>query len=650
MINKLTTLYIFRNQTTGFNQLFRFCFAIALIVSFLYTPAAAQFTLHALPKKHVPTTKITARIQSSLALPFWDDFSTYSLDANGIPTANVAFWEKSESVWINNGMGINAPTVYVATFDGLNAKNIPYNPLLVLENGASDSLTSKPIDLSGIAAGDNSVFLSFFYQWRGNGEAPDKNDYLSVQFKDDDNKWKEIQKILPPAEPKRDTFILESMRVEAIYFHENFQFQILRYGRLSGPFDTWNIDYVYLNKNRTDTDNSFPDRAAASQISPLFKPYRSIPIHHFFESKKFDSVTFDVKVLKDQSLMAVAYNATVKIKNHYKESTSANTVELVSSLPINNSALITSFQRITAKIDNLPDAEDPSQFDPLATSIDIRLKMSVISDDENDSKKNDFFPFDLRVNDSISTTSTLSDYYAYDDGAAEYAAGLTQPGNSAAVEFDMLTEQEDTLIALDIYFPDYALANNTAVDLTVYSKIDGTDETILVNIPSKNIERKGTNNFLRVPFAPPVLVKDKFYIGWTQLVGSTPKVGLDKGNDTGDKIFVKTNGVWNQNTAVRGTLMIRPVFGSGEVEIDPVTNVPREEIGITLFPNPNEGSFFIKGAYDQLQVFNVTGQQVNFSKESFDTSSKISLRAASGLYLVHIRQGTSTIVKKIIVR
>lgn len=656
MISSLKKLVTFVINTLS-NKLFFILYT--LFFCLILTTAEAQLKRYPLQKQgSSPQPKTSARIQAIPTLPFWDDFSFHSKDTNGLPTANTDLWEKSESVWINNGMGINQPTIYVATLDGLNANNVPYNAIQVLENGASDTLRSRAIDLSAIPTDNlDSVYLSFYYQWKGNGEPPDDTDYLAVDFKDKDSIWTQISKIMPGENPDETKFEFFIVKVgDAKFFHNNFQFLIRRYGRASGPFDTWNVDYVYLNINRHANDNSFPDRAAASALSPLFGRYRSMPLPHFLESKPLDSVAFDVNNLKNQLFTSTNYSATAKFTKNYAEPPSSSTtnVTLVTSDPINSTGgFIDPFGRVQVKLGKYPDPENTTQFDPAATSIDVHLKMQVISDDQSDLSRLKFSlppshtnAIDLRVNDSISTTFSLDNYYAYDDGIAEYSVGLTNPGNMAAVEFDLLTEKYCILEGFDIYFPDFALSNNVTMDFKVYSAIDGTNESQIASI-SANIARKGLNSFTNIRFNPGILVKDKVYIGWIQPAGSTPKLGLDLSNDVVDKIFVKTSGTWVQNTSVHGAIMIRPVFTPGEVVI---AGVPKESDPFTLYPNPSEGTFFIKGNYDHLQIINVTGQSIKFTEEAIDDNKRINLHAASGLYLLHLRRGNTTLVRKIIVR
>ena len=120
---------------------------------------------------------------------------------------------------------------------------------------------------------------------------------------------------------------------------------------------------------------------------------------------------------------------------------------------------------------------------------------------------------------------------------------------------------------------------------------NGKPGAVLYSIPSFAVQRKGLNTFQRIRILEPFLVDSRFYIGWKAPVGPTLKVGLDLSNDTHDKIFVNTNGQWVQDADVSGSLMIRPVFGSGEI----VTGVEADETEISVYPNPTAGEFYIRG-------------------------------------------------------
>ena len=89
----------------------------------------------------------TSRAQTSLQLPFFEDFST-AAGYPGIDKPNSTRWQPGSGVYINNTMAVNHPTVGVASFDGLNASGRPYVQNNQLAQSYTDTLASLPINLS----------------------------------------------------------------------------------------------------------------------------------------------------------------------------------------------------------------------------------------------------------------------------------------------------------------------------------------------------------------------------------------------------------------------------------------------------------------------------------------------------------------------
>jgi len=598
-------------------------------------------------------------------LPFWEDFSATPVGVAGNKKSNYpvdSLWVNNKTIWINNGIGINPPSLNVATFDGLDSAFLPYSNQ-VLPNGFRDSLVSQPINMGEAdvtLAERTSVYLSFFYQWEGNGEAPDATDYLLVEFKNSLQKWEPVMTIFPKASFSRSVFYDTLIKVEGDqFFHDSFQFRFKNYGRLSGPYDTWNVDYIYLNKNRSVTDTDFPDQAISSTLTSLFNKYQSIPYDHFLNSSAIQSPTFDVfNGLNDFTDLTYLTEATFL---NYDSGLVTET--FISNLGVNDtsainddgSGIIFPLEKRTVTMQYVPSASASDQFDPKSDSVWVKLKVKLFTGDTFDPKTSglandydlNYLPIDFRANDTISANYFLNDYYAYDDGVAEYAAGLTQAGNRAAVLFEMLTSEPDTLVGIDIYVPDYGLSSNLTTDFYIYNDKDGLPGDVLYAIPSVSVQRKGLNVFQGIRIGEPFLVTSKFYVGWRAPVGGVLKLGLDYNNDAGDKIYVNTNGSWVNNDDINGSLMIRPVFGSGKI----ILGVPEEESIVGVFPNPNHGEFNITGDFDKLYIVNSTGQEVPFQLQSNGSSHKVNLQhPASGLYLIKMQQGNKLRSAKIIVK
>src|SRR5687768_15455987 len=87
---------------------------------------AEPYTVKSKSKKNVARTQeLTPR-----SLPFWDDFSWTSLDTGDIKSNYPvdSLWVNNYKVWINNGLGLNPPSLNVATLNGLDsADNSPYS-------------------------------------------------------------------------------------------------------------------------------------------------------------------------------------------------------------------------------------------------------------------------------------------------------------------------------------------------------------------------------------------------------------------------------------------------------------------------------------------------------------------------------------------
>ena len=634
--------------------------------------AFAQLKLYPLPRQlptNYPskTTDASSRTQvdEPLSLPFWDDFSHPYLHL----FPDISLWDESFSVWVNNGMGINPRTEMVATFDGLDSAGNAYNPQEIFLKGFTDSLVSKPINLSD--GGDNpvtvaersSVYLSFFYQWKGHGDAPHADeDFLELQFRDNANQWETVLSILPDNSLRPDTFYTAIVQVQPDrFFHNAFQFRFRSFGRQSGPYDTWNVDYVYLNKGRTATDTAFPDRAIASPLGTFLGRDRSMPIAHLNVSRQFTVADFDISNLQSNPASA-NYQARLNIANYTGNAPAVSyQVVLGDSIPLEYIGSVPSgfLPPLSRKhVTTLP-LPDDSYFHADADSILFDLRIILNSGDnvyENGSTGDYtaiYEPIDFRANDTIQSQFVLSNYYAYDDGVAEYAAGLIETGNLVAYEFELpFTETftQDTLVGFDIYFPPYGITSNQTVDFFIYHEDEttgGPGETWL-RIPARRIVRKDINEFQRVLFIPALLIDEKkFFIGWKEPAGSDLLVGLDISGDTGDKMFVNTNNFWSPNLVVSGNFMIRPIFGSGQVD----TQVGIEEMpGFEVYPNPSRGRFYINGEPDEIQILSSTGSPVAFHRETENEKTLIDMGHTPGLYIIRCRKGSQLMSGKIIIR
>ena len=655
--------------------------SFTLVLLALSHLSAAQLKLypaysHDKPSQHKPKENAAARTMETppLQLPFFEDFSK----PHNVIYADTNLWQNSFSVWVNDGMAIQPPTINVATFDGLNAAGIPYNANEVLLTGYTDTLLSRPIDLSENAvsvAERGTVYLSFFYQWQGNVEAPDEKDFLELSFKGAaESEWQTVMTIYPKDDPDPARFYDTIIQVSGDkFFHDKFQFMLRTFGRMSGPFDTWHVDYVYLNRGRNIDDLSFPDRALSTQLGPLFGKYTAIPRNHFFSNTQLTPPTFEIQNMKNEpasiNFRTEGYFSSTDRKKNVAYPSHKTVISKATPIKI-TSNFFAPYEHATVRMDTLPDINDPLQF-PKDAGIDstiIRLTIALqtrdnipynytapVEPDSTGDYKRNYIPIQFTTNDTLTADYILSDYFAYDDGVAEYAAGLIESGNLVAYEFEIDTTyalKQDTLVGFDVYFPPYAVTSNQTVDFFIYHEDrnnPGFPGELWLRIPSKRVLKKGVNEFQRIEFLPALLIDEKkFFLGWQEPIAGEVMVGLDMSNNTGEKIFVNTNGSWYQNDDVIGSLMLRPVFGSGI--IDSSVGLA-DEVGSSVYPNPNGGTFYIEGEFNDLRVFSLTGESIGWRASPSDKRTEIKLATSvPGLYLLRYRQGSLLKSKKIIVR
>ncbi len=618
-----------------------------------------QLILVPIQKENSSKKNSSARTRSvdPITLPFWDDFS-----AARKGYADTTKWQYGNSVWINSGMAIDPPSLNVATFDGLDSLGKPYNVNDVLAKGFADKFISAPIRMDLPSASEQSaIALTFFYQFQGNGEPPDAGDILTLAFKNDQGTWEVIWSIENDGTLLNDKFIPVTIPITATkFYHDNFQFRFQNFARLSGPYDTWHVDYIYINNGKPQTTPVyplFPDRAISKPFTSLFSTYRAVPIKHFFSDPTAIITNPSITITnRRQDQVAgngqpVSYSSAAQI-SMVKEGQAPTILNPTLDVNVNiGGELVYNDQRAVA-LQTIP---DPATFDATSDSIHINLKIIFDTGDdkiktptEGDYDFNVFNPLAFKTNDSLSTSYILSDFYSYDDGEAEYGAGLNQQGAQIAYRFDMKTIEPDTIVAVDIYFPRFGDESNQIIQFQILKDLTDKPSDILYqgNIP---IQRNSLNKFWRIPLLEePQGVKEKFYIGWRQLSSATIAVGLDKNTDSGDMIYTNINGTWEQNTTLRGSLMIRPVFGPGK---GGVISGAEDTIPLSVYPNPSAGTFYISSFVEEAMLFDTTGKKISINLEPETNRTRISIQSpATGLYLLRTYQNNVWKSSKIVVQ
>lgn len=590
-------------------------------------------------KKANPFSRIDS--EEPINLPFWDDFST----SNG--TLDPAWWMPGSQVQLlaRPGNGILPPTLNVVTFDGVDAQGNPYSD--VNSSGPADSLLSRYIDLTQVQTSlRSSVYLSFFFQVKGYGNQPEPEDSLILYFKKADSTWQKMWPVandVIPTDPTIFTEKLVNVPNSDDFFHENFQFMFRAYGRQNGWFDNWNIDYVYMDKRRNSTDNSYLDRAITDSPTSILGEFTAMPWDEFvYNADPGVHLSESRTAIRnlENDLQPVQYTATIKDTiNDVIIETIAEDIELVL------------FQKdVREAITSVPDA---NLFDQDADSLYLEIEFQVNSGDKNliDSIWNAgadtafYDHINLRVNDTARTFLTIHDYYAYDDGSAEFGAGINQENGRIAYQF--ITNTPQYIDYLDIYFPNISRnQSGTPIDIFILKDIDD----VLADyegVNSVTIQHEGINKFSSYNFGKPVFVQDTFYIGFNNKPadGLWTAVGLDKNTNTANKIYYAIGNVWVPNEDIQGSLMMRPHFAS-----ELVSSIEEPEIRFNIYPNPSSGTFTINGYYDKVSITDLLGKEYNFETDQMGSNTTFTMNNPRvGIYLVRLRRGDVQTVKKLII-
>ncbi len=578
--------------------------------------------------------KITA--QKDLFLPFLDDFSSYSgkVDAN--------LWTNSGAV-VNSNYAYNPTTIGVVTLDILDINGKIYDNASIY-GFAADTLCSQSIRLDSIKEpvlkrlmASDSVYLSFFIQpgggmgnpWERLGSAPSSKDSIILQFYNSTaDSWATVWSMKGTSLEK----IYDSVSVYALnvlipitqeeYFNRDFRFRFINYGSLdNNPSYTyvsnkgqWNIDYVYLNINRSYQDSTIRDVAFVQTCKTFLKNFTAIPSKHFKEEYMIDTI-FNTIVNLHSSTLNSHYSYTIQDENNSVVHSYNGGYENIVSYP---------------QTHQFQDAKNHTR-----VALDYAFSLS-----DNDWKKFTITHIvsegvgqdNIKTNDTSRFTQTFENYFAYDDGSAESGIGV-EPANGSmfAVRYPLL--KQDTLVAVDIYFNcSWQQSNLKPFYLYIYS---ATNDTLLLPDEELYASQKLTpvfdslNKFSRFYLdAPLILPKGEFFVVLKSANATYMNIGFDQNNDASPFTFEKKGNQWT-NVFLRGSAMIRPYFGYKVVGMDNIA----KKTDIKFYPNPAKDYIYIDTPQrTDTKIMDINGRIV---KHSCDKNINID-DLPNGLYILQI--------------
>ncbi len=644
-----------------------FFFILLIVISASSFGQEVLIDLQSLPVKQstIKKSKNQAKAKSALVLPFFDDFS------KGFSLPDPDKWQNSY-VLVNQTYAINPPTIGVATFDAINQYGKLYN---LKDSIPADTLTSQPINLS--LPESDSIYLSFQYQPKGLGEAPDTTDNAHFGcdslvlefFAVAENKWirtfsvsayfgsnKVKEKhhlsntiITQKAPDISKHFFNVMLPITDERFRKNgFQFRFMNYASfppntqypsIRGNGDHWHIDLVYLDSGRIATDTILNDVAFSKPIKSFLKNYESIPWKHF----------------TSQAMLAELTNPlSFKIQYRYlgagPQPVNLNRVFTISNLSIPNNSyeftgdveVINPFQTIDYsrgyEYAFLSNWSDSAKY-----SMECRLEMIDLSPT----------PY-LNWNDTARYTQQFFNYYAYDDGSAEKGYGLYGEGaQNGMVALKYHTYVSDSLKGILIYFNqllDFG-PKNKWFDLVVWNNNNGKPGTELYR---KTVLKPTSayNKDTLYKIDEKLKLSGDFWIGTVNSTDDMLNIGFDLNNNHGDRLYYNLTGTW-VNSTYEGSLMMKPVFGKfalGQTGIEK----PAIRTEFTIYPNPATNQISINlldGEHpEKIRIVNLAGQIV--LSKPYDSNSIDVSNLSTGIYLFQLtlRNQTTTTKKLVIIK
>jgi len=590
--------------------------------------------------KHKNLLKAVDLPPDTIELPVLDDFSklqTYP---------DKDFWADNE-VYINYTRAINPPSVGIATFDMFNHNGEIHN------NANSkvflaDSLTSLPINLNYPV--DSNIFLSFNYQCGGNGDFPEKQDSMVVEFYSPENdEWNIVYSIHGENDLDFKTVIIAVDN--PIYLHKGFRFKFKNYGSFESlnaisykerDGDHWHLDYIYLDKNRSINDTIVEDISLTHTFWPILKTYTSIPWSHCTQDIIFNNREKELTLNLISTFLDPSFQPNIGASLTITD-LKGDGNPLYDYIGNQN---ITPFVPETFLVyydyDYISNTIDSAEFE---------IKAYIITNDEPDIKNTL-----LRQNDTLIYVQKFYNYYSYDDGSSEYGYGISDEGaNNARIAVRFNTFKEDTLRGVYISFLQYNLPEDVIgglyFNLAVWTDKDNEPDSLIYSeyLPVKYGEN--VNIFAYYPIDTNIIVNKTIYVGIIQRTDNYLNIGFDLNTNSRINTLYNLYGTWD-TTKYEGSLMIRPYFGK-KIEITNIQNTSNVKSQFSLFPNPAQ--YILNISYnpqyriEYVNIYNSSGillQNIMYNPQNIDLSY-----LCNGLYFIQLKlEGFAPKTEKLIIK
>ena len=574
-----------------------------------------------------------SRDEAVATLPFFDDFTKPGL------YPDESKWQRG-NVFANSSFPKMPVNYRSATLDVIDRYGKVYtrgssNPFI------GDTLISVKIRLDSI---DNqkltpadSVYFSFYYQPGGFGDSPERDDSLVLKFGYNANDSIIWRHVWSTEGQSLESFIgslgtnqyFKKVMIpitDTCFFTDEFYVMFYNYGTLPttmypndrSNMDQWNVDFVYLDKDRSALNDTYP-MVSFTNTSPTFlKRYSSMPYKHYMDNpiSEIDNIFNMYLTNQDVNAHEVRYYCEVDDNNSdwgYSYTSNPFVINQYPTAGVLKDSVV------------MGDFIYPYNLNIDTTSFTIRHYVEVI--DEHG---------DEVAGDSIIVKQGFYNYFAYDDGTPEMGYGLVPGDTYFAAQFKVM--KLDTVSGVQILFNrTFNNANFNFFDIIVWKDNNGKPGQVLYRLENQRPKWEdhtfyGFSNYI---FDEVVKVNTTFYVGIRQQYNKSINVGFDTSKDNRQYCFYDAGEGW-KNTSYHGSFMIRPVMGKNPYFIGIGEN---QEMAnkLALYPNPASNVVRIEGVDDEMAdevvIYDLAGRAV----KNYQYCNELNINdLQNGIYLLRV--------------
>ncbi|MEN8224468.1 MAG: T9SS type A sorting domain-containing protein [Bacteroidota bacterium] len=433
------------------------------------------------------------------------------------------------------------------------------------------------------------------------------------------------------------------------FYKKHFYFRFYNYASLAPDInpswksncDQWNIDYIYLDVDRSAADTFYKAISFAERAPSFLKEYTAMPLRQYRNNS--------TNQLKD-SLKLYITNLSADTFNVYYEyivdeigGTFTHTYNggFANLYPFFNNAY--------QSCDEVPQHACPPRdlLFPLSSQADSSSYnvRHIIHDQSNPD-----------LGDTIHFIQKFYNYYAYDDGTPEAGYGLSLSGGKAACKYSL--DLADSLVGIAMFFNRVQNdQNDQFFHLKVWDNNNGQPGDVILEM--SDLKPKFSEELYRMQvyqIDPPLPVMGTIFIGFEQTTSDLLNVGFDKHYDASENLFFNTDGTWQQSLKA-GALIMRPVLydfydpfsipetlpgSSWNIYPNPATH------GVLHFENDLLTAHELISTGTRISIYDLLGRSIIRQPYSHTIHTG---NIPDGLYIIHIanEQGSIDHIHKVLI-